>query len=561
MKVFGLLTALLPALWSALSHAIHNPIIPGWNPDPSILRVGKEYFIATSSFEYWPGIPIYRSTDLQNWEIYSHALTRSSQLQLYGVPTSAGTWAPSLHHINGKFYLTTMVRWTYDPTAKIWPRVFWVFSTDLKHWSDPVWSEPWGIDPELFQDPKTNRVYLNLMAPNNNVDRIWGISQCEVNLSSGRCIGEYRSIWNGTLEHNSAARPEGPKMFTYGDWYYLLIAEGGTDSLHRATIARSSSPSGPWTANPDNPLIYNGAYGFTNLTVQSTGHATLFTTPTGDWNAVFLARRNINGSSPLGRETFLTSVKWENGWPIFNNGDPITLNGVDDPKPVPRPFVEEFTGKALDASWYRLRTPYSQTYTLAGDSGLILHPNVFSISERDTPAAVFRKQTSLNMTFSATVLPFSYSDYLGPTQTLGISAYLSELQHQDIGVTGCAEQKGLCIYTSLLNNGTAEYTQYPLTQPKPKSKKTTLTFHIRATPSTYSLGYSLDSSSSKTWLVDFPSSYLATAPPNWYVFSGAMFGLFASGNGNPWPVDGPDVGFTNVKEVYLEERIPDMGLN
>ncbi|KAL5336910.1 glycosyl hydrolase [Aspergillus crustosus] len=301
------------ALWSAPSHATHNPIIPGWNPDPSILRVGKEYFIATSSFEYWPGIPIYRSTDLQKWELYSHALTRPSQLQIYGVPTSAGIWVPSLHHINGKFYLTSMVRWTYDPTAKVWPRVFWVSSTDLIHWSDPVWSDPWGIDPELFQDPKSGRVYLNLMAPNNNIDRLWGISQCEVNLASGRCIGEYRSIWNGTLEHNSAARPEGPKMFTYGNWYYLLIAEGGTDSLHRATIARSSSPSGRWDPNPDSPLIYNGAYGFTNLTVQSTGHATRFTTPDGDWNAVFLARRNINGSSPLGRETFLTSVKWENG--------------------------------------------------------------------------------------------------------------------------------------------------------------------------------------------------------------------------------------------------------
>jgi beta-xylosidase len=137
--------------------------------------------------------------------------------------------------INGKFYITAVTRWTYDPAAKVWPRAFWISSADLKHWSDPVWGDPWGIDPELFQDPATKKVYLNIMAPNNNVDRLWGISQCQVNLDSGRCIGQYRSIWNGTLPHTSDARPEGPKMFKRGRWYYLLIAEG-MYALRRYTI-------------------------------------------------------------------------------------------------------------------------------------------------------------------------------------------------------------------------------------------------------------------------------------------------------------------------------------
>lgn len=243
MRFFLIASALLRILWYASSgHAIHNPIIPGWNPDPAVIRVGSEYFIATSSMEYWPGIPIYRSTDLQHWELYSHALTQPEQLQLNGVPTSAGivvcallvslltsktgAWAPSLSFINGTFYLATSVRWTYDPVAKVWPRVFWVSSPDLKHWSDPVWSDPWGIDPSLFQDPATDRVYLNLMAPNNNIDRLWGIYQCEVDLTTGRCVGDYHSLWNGTMPHTTDARPEGPKMLKYGDWYYLLIAEG-----------------------------------------------------------------------------------------------------------------------------------------------------------------------------------------------------------------------------------------------------------------------------------------------------------------------------------------------
>ncbi|KAL2844825.1 glycosyl hydrolase [Aspergillus pseudoustus] len=555
MKILHVLATLLPAAWCAgHGHAIHNPIIPGWNPDPAVLRVGDEYFIATSSMEYWPGIPIYRSTDLENWELYSHAFTRPEQLQLYGTPTSAGAWAPSLSHIDGKFYITAVTRWTYDPVAKVWPRAFWVSSPDLKNWSDPTWADPWGIDPDLFQDPVTKKVYLNIMAPNNNVDRIWGISQCEVDLRNGPCIGEYRSIWNGTLPHNSTARPEGPKMFKRGSWYYLLIAEGGTDELHRATIARSKSAEGPWEANPNNPLIYNGAYGFTNLTVQSTGHATMFETKGGDWYAVFLARRNINGKSPLGRETFLCTVDWKDDWPVFNNGEPILLNDASEPKPIPSPFMDTFSKSKLDSSWYQLRTPYTETYSLSrrgGSKGLILRPNVFSLSERDVPAAVLRKQTSLNMTFSATLLPVKGGSF-GPRQTIGISAYLSELQHQDIGLTGCAEQSGLCVYTTTLNNGTSEHAEYPLNATKVQG----LTFHIRAEPLEYRLGYSLGKST-VTWLTSFPSSWMAIAPPNWFVFDGAMFSLFASGNGEPWPMNAPEVGFEKAKEVYYQEDIPD----
>ncbi|KAL3484216.1 glycosyl hydrolase [Aspergillus germanicus] len=554
MKILHYLAAFLPVAWCAgLGHAIHNPIIPGWNPDPAVLRVGNEYFIATSSMEYWPGIPIYRSTDLEKWELYSHALTRPEQLQLYGAPTSAGAWAPSMSFINGKFYITAVTRWTYDPVAKVWPRAFWISSTDLKHWSDPIWGDPWGIDPELFQDPESKNVYLNIMAPNNNVDRLWGISQCQVNLVSGRCIGQYRSIWNGTLPHTSDARPEGPKMFKRGRWYYLLIAEGGTDELHRASIARSTTAEGPWEANPNNPLIYNGAYGFKNLTVQSTGHATMFETGDGDWYAIFLARRNINGTSPLGRETFLCSVEWEDDWPVFNNGQPILLNDASEPKPIPSPFVNTFGKPKLDPSWYTLRTPYSKMYTVgrrAGSKGLILHPNVFSLSERDVPAAVLRKQTSLNMKFSAMLLPVKGG--LGSRQTIGISAYLSELQHQDIGLAGCAEQRGLCVYTTLINNGTSKHAEYPLNM----TKVNNLTFDIRAEPLEYRLGYSLGKTGTR-WLASFPSSWMATAPPNWFVFDGAMFGLFASGNGEPWPVDGPQVGFGRVEEVYFQEDIPD----
>lgn len=137
-----------------------------------------------------------------------------------------GVWAPSLSRIDGLFYVAGMTRWSYDPVAKTWPRATWVSSPDLKSWSDPVWSDLWGIDPELFQDPVSKDVYLNIMSPNNDIDRLWGIYQCKVDIERGNCIGNYRSLWNGTLPHTPDARPEGPKMFKRDEWYYLLIAEG-----------------------------------------------------------------------------------------------------------------------------------------------------------------------------------------------------------------------------------------------------------------------------------------------------------------------------------------------
>lgn len=191
---------------------LKNPILPEWNPDPSILLVGSNYYLATSSFEDWPSTPIYTSTDLGNWTLYAHAFTRPSQVQMYGVPTGAGmyihaeprfipaapesfllrsvgTWALKLSYMNGLYYLVSMTRWSYDPVARAGPRVMWSVSEDLKTWSDPIWSDCCGIDPSLFQNPVSKKGYLNLITPNNDVDRIWGIYQCEVVLSTGRCTG------------------------------------------------------------------------------------------------------------------------------------------------------------------------------------------------------------------------------------------------------------------------------------------------------------------------------------------------------------------------------------
>ncbi|KAJ4188646.1 hypothetical protein NW767_011754 [Fusarium falciforme] len=440
-----------------------------------------------------------------------------------------------------------------DPDYRTYPRMFWVSSTDLKTWSDVVWGEPYGIDPHLFQDPVSKKTYLTIMGLNNGFDRLWGISQCQVDLESGACVGPYRSIWNGTTPVTNKTRPEGPKLFYKDKYYYLVIAEGGTGATHRASIARSKSPEGPWDSSPTNPLIFNGAD--SNLVVGNTGHATFADTPDGKWFATFLARRYVDKWSVLGRETFFASVSWKDGWPTMNNGDYVLLSQSYDYGPnvtyPPKPYEDRFEGPELRSSWYQLRTPYSKTYRLKSKgNGVVLVPNVYTLSDRDTPSAILRKQESVNMTFSATILPTSKG--LGPYQSVGISAYSSELAHQDLGVRGCANSTGLCIFVDITANSPG-----PGTPPETEELALKLTripsdlqLHIRSEPRQYKLGYSISNQETK-WVKTFSPSLLPVG------FDGVMFGLFASGNSFPWPHDGPEVGFSKIREEYYDEGFGD----
>lgn len=351
--------------------------------------------------------------------------------------------------------------WGSDPSYRTWPRFFWVTSPDLKEWSDAVWGEPLGIDPHLWQDPNTGKNYLHAMGLDNIYDRVWGISQCEVDLASGKCLGPWFRSWNGSLPVSASARPEGPKVFFKDGYYYLIAAEGGTGSTHRATIARSESIEGPWESSPTNPLLYHGDD--STLAVGNTGHATFATTPDGRWFCTFLARRYVDNWSVLGREAFFAPVEWtDDGWPIVNGGDPVFLSQNYDYGPdieYPKePFEDEFEGKELNIHWYQLRSPYTKNFYLKkggkpcrkreiasnSTSGVVLIPNVFTLTDRDTPAAILRKQTSVNMTFTATLLATDAP--LGTNTSVGITAYAFEGAHQEIGVRGCLGSSGQCIF-------------------------------------------------------------------------------------------------------------------
>jgi beta-xylosidase len=288
-----------------------NPLLPGFNPDPSVVRVGDDFYIVTSSFEYLPGLPIYHSRDFARWQLVAHVGTRPGQLQLGEVPTGAGVYAPALRFHDGLFYLVVTCVHGRGPVVFTAPRA-------EGPWSDGVVLEGIeGIDPDLCWDAD-GTAYLTYAAlcvdphsPQFLCHR--GIEQVRVDLASGRALDSPRVLWASTDAHYA----EAPHLHRIGRWWYLLIAEGGTERGHAISVARAASPQGPFEPAPGNPRLT--ARG-TNRLVQGTGHGDLVLGPAGEWLLVLLGVRPQGATrafSTLGRETFVTTVQWQDEWPVF----------------------------------------------------------------------------------------------------------------------------------------------------------------------------------------------------------------------------------------------------
>ena len=313
--------------------SVQRPVLPGFHPDPSICRVGDTYYLATSSFEYAPGVPIFRSTDLRSWELVGHALHRPSQLDVSKAGPSGGIFAPTLRHHDGRFWVIT-TNWSDDGGQLI------VHADDAAGpWSEPVRiPSAIGIDPDLAWDVDGRCLMTWTGPPEDSVPA--GIRQAAIDPLTGAILGETRWLWAGT----GGKFPEGPHLYRIGDHWYLLIAEGGTERGHAVTIARGDSPSGPFESNPRNPILTHRG---TDEPVQNTGHADLVERPDGSWAMVYHGIR-ARGSSPewhvLGRETFADEVVWSDGWPVLTGH-------VDPALPADRPVTEVVEGGILPASW------------------------------------------------------------------------------------------------------------------------------------------------------------------------------------------------------------------
>jgi len=341
---------------SATADGATTPIIPGFHPDPTICRIGPDYYLSHSSFEYFPGAPIWHSRNLRDWTQIGHILDRRSQFARGDVRPSTGLYAGTLRHHDGRFwYVTTNVS-DYD-SGQI-----------LVHADDPAgpWSEPVrvpdaiGIDPDLAWDEQGS-CYLTWKAM-SFTDGEFGILQARLEVETGQIEPPY-PVWQGS----GLGAAEGPHLYQVEGSWYLVLAEGGTERGHTVTVARAPNPWGPFAGCPHNPVLTHRS---TIHPTQNTGHADLVQTPDGEWAAVYLGARP-RGSTPgfhvLGRETFLAGVDWQDGWPVF----------VEDRYRVPAAptaFDDQFQAPDLHPRWVVPGGEPATTTQLLPDGGIRILP-------------------------------------------------------------------------------------------------------------------------------------------------------------------------------------------
>ena len=355
---------------------IHNPIIPGFHPDPSICRVGENYYIVNSSFQYFPGVPIYHSKDLVNWELIGNVLDRESQLPLETANSFGGIYATTIRYHEGLYYMIT--------TNVTKGGNFFVTAKDpAGPWSEPVYLEQGGIDPSfLFEDGKC------YMVSNPNY-----IQLCEIDPVTGKQLTDSKIIWKGT----GGRYPEGPHIYKKDGWYYLLISEGGTEMGHCLTIARSRDIWGPYESNPMNPILTQFREVAEYNQIQGTGHGDFVQAPDGSWWVVFLGFRRYGGDfHHLGRETFIAPVSWVSGWPVINDGAPIEAL-MEVPAswtaeaPAKKSWRQEFDSP-LGPEWIYIQNPEMSRYKI--NKGHLNLTGAGTLEENDHPTFTGVRQES-----------------------------------------------------------------------------------------------------------------------------------------------------------------------
>ena len=387
------------------NNTFSNPILPGFYADPSICRAGDDYYLVTSSFTYFPGIPIFHSKDLVNWRQIGHVLDRKSQLPLGAVGHSSGIFAPTIRYHDGVFYVVT--------TNVAYGGNFIVTATDpAGPWSDPYWiADAPGIDPSLFFDDD-GKVYFHGTRPSSTGERYygdWEVWMQEIDLDSMKLVGEKHTLWKGALV--DVIWPESPHIYKKDGYYYLMIAEGGTGHHHAVTIARSEKVTGPYVGNPGNPVLTHRHLG-RNYPIVNVGHGDLVETQNGEWWLVVLASRPYGGYyRNMGRETFLVPVTWDDGWTIMSEGSgkvefTYTKPNLEEHVWLPSGACDHFDEPTLDFQWNSLRGPLEEYSSLTDRPGFLrLYLKPDKLPDLSTPSFVGRRQQHINFT-AATVMEF-----------------------------------------------------------------------------------------------------------------------------------------------------------
>jgi xylan 1,4-beta-xylosidase len=484
-----------------------NPVISGFHPDPSVSRHGDDYYLVTSSFEYFPGIPLFHSRDLVHWQQIGHCLTRTEQLDLCQARSSGGIYAPTIRVHNGMFYMTT--------TNVSGGGNFYVYTNDPHgEWSDPIYVDQPGIDPDLFFD-EDGAVYFTSSSTNDTTGP--GIYQSRIDLKTGKRISEVTFLWKGT----GGQYPEAPHIYRVAEWYYLLMSEGGTEYGHMVTVARSKKPDGPFENCPYNPILTHRSQ---FKPIHATGHADFVQTQDGSWWAVFLGVRPVGYPyrHHLGRETFLAPVSWtEDGWPIVGENGTVgeTMpSGSLVLQPVAEPPVrDDFEGAALASYWNFLRSPNPENWSLKEQkSYLTLHGSPVTLNDVDAPAFIGRRQQDFACRASAYLTFAPQHD----GEEAGITVFMNERFHYEIAVTRIAGERKL-IFRRRLGS------LWKVENEAPWSVDSVV-LTVKADKESYEFGFSR-SHDEPFWFGRGECALLATEVAGG--FTGVFIAMYATGNG------------------------------
>jgi xylan 1,4-beta-xylosidase len=521
---------------------IRNPILPGFNPDPSILRVGDDYYIATSTFEWFPGVQIHHSRDLVHWRLLTRPLTRPSQLNLLGDPDSCGVWAPCLTHADGKFWLiyTDVKRYGRTTTGGASGASLRDFHNYLVtadridgEWSDPVYLNSSGFDPSLFHDDDGKKYLVNMLwdhRPGQN--RFAGIVLQEYSAAQHRLVGPRHTIFKGT----PLGLTEGPHLYKRGGYYYLLTAEGGTMWNHAVTFARCRSLLGPYELHPDVHIL--SARHRPDAPLQRAGHADLVETRSGETYMVYLCGRPLpnRGRCVLGRETAIIRMRWDaDGW--LRTADTGGIPALEVPAPaesspgssdpaLPSPLTRhDFDSPQLPLDFQWLRSPWpDELFSLTARPGLLRLFGRETIGSLFKQSLVARRQQAFCYS-AATVVEFEPQHF---QQLAGLVCYYNASKFHYFHVTHDESLgKHLRVMSALPDSPQADAFTPPI--PLPANRRV----HLRVEVDCERLHFAyrvegIDAADAWHWLPQqFDASILsdeATAPgqPN---FTGAFVGL------------------------------------
>ena len=499
-KLFVLLWMLVLTCLPVSAEEYRNPVIPGYHPDPSVCRVGDTFYLVNSSFQYFPGVPIFQSKDLVHWQQIGNVLDRESQLPLKGASSWLGIYAPTIRYHEGTYYMIT--------TNVGNGGNFMVTAKDPRGpWSEPVWLKQQGIDPSLYFE--NGKCYM----VSNPGDAIW---LCEINPKTGEQLTESRKLWQG----DGGRYPEGPHIYKKDGYYYLLISEGGTELAHRLTIARSRNIEGPYESNPNNPLLTNCSRLGQSMQIQGTGHGDLVQAADGSWWMVFLAYRNFGGSyHHLGRETCLAPVEWKEGeWPVVNGGLPADT--LMKAKLLPGvPLEKHLEADAEDApttgsfEWVQLENPIPDKYlrndTMAVDEKFFvrLYPHG-TLTQNQQPTFVGRRQESANFILETDVVTKGDAE-------AGLSVYQIHDGHLDLFVS----KKQVALRCKLKS---IDY----VVKSVPRLRKDAVRLRISSDGEMYHFAYSFDGKKFYD-LGSMNCSLMSTEVAGG--FTGVVLGMFAEG--------------------------------